>query len=69
MRRKGLLRDAFNTLVSRFLKDVLEMFAVTSVNDELIASATPQKKNDLCRAAEKNEQNLLIRKRKMHRKN
>jgi len=41
MRRKELSRDAFNTVVSRFLKDVLDTFAVTSVNDELIASATP----------------------------
>jgi len=41
MRRKTLSRHAFNTVISRFLKDVLDMFAVTSVTDELIASATP----------------------------
>ena len=41
MRRKELSRDAFNAVISRFLKDVLDTLAVTTVNDELIASATP----------------------------
>ncbi|MGB9622581.1 MAG: type II toxin-antitoxin system VapC family toxin [Candidatus Bathyarchaeia archaeon] len=41
MRREKLSRKAFNAVVSRFLKDVLDRFAVTSVNDELVASATP----------------------------
>lgn len=41
MRRKKLSRHVFNTAISRFLKDVLDTFAITSVNDELIASATP----------------------------
>lgn len=35
------MREAFNTVVSRFLKDVLERFAIASVNDELAASAVP----------------------------
>lgn len=104
MRRKTLSRHAFNTVISRFLKDVLDMFAVTSVNDELIASATPLaiKHNlpsadclqlasalNLKKALEpaeensfssaqiktcakqqkKKEQNLLIQKRNMPRKN
>ncbi|MCS4542324.1 MAG: type II toxin-antitoxin system VapC family toxin [Euryarchaeota archaeon] len=41
MRREGLSREAFNAVVSRFLKDVLDRFAITTVNDELVASATP----------------------------
>jgi len=41
MKRKELFREAFNMVVSCFLKDVLDRFAITSVNDELIASATP----------------------------
>lgn len=40
MKRGALSGEAFNTVVSRFLKDVLDRFAITSVNDELIASAT-----------------------------
>ncbi|MBS7626597.1 type II toxin-antitoxin system VapC family toxin [Candidatus Bathyarchaeota archaeon] len=40
MRRGDLSRDAFNVVVSRFLKDVLDRFAITTVNDELVASAT-----------------------------
>ncbi|MEM3828348.1 MAG: hypothetical protein QXP36_03915 [Conexivisphaerales archaeon] len=34
-------RKAFNAVVSHFLKDVLDRFAITSVNDELVASAAP----------------------------
>ncbi|PUA31203.1 MAG: hypothetical protein B9J98_07335 [Candidatus Terraquivivens tikiterensis] len=41
MRRGALSRKAFNAVVSHFLKDVLERFAIISVNDELIALATP----------------------------
>jgi len=40
-RRKALSREAFNAVVSHFLKDVLDRFAIMSVNDELIASAAP----------------------------
>jgi len=40
-RRKELSRDAFNLVISRFLRDVLDKFIITSVNDELVASATP----------------------------
>ncbi|MEM2122414.1 MAG: type II toxin-antitoxin system VapC family toxin [Candidatus Bathyarchaeia archaeon] len=40
-RKKALSREAFNAVVSRFLKDVLDRFAMTSVDDELIASAAP----------------------------
>jgi len=40
-RRKELSKDAFNMVISRFLRDVLDKFAITSVNDELVASATP----------------------------
>ena len=40
VRRKELSRETFNTVISLFLKEVLDMFIVTSVNDELIASAT-----------------------------
>ena len=39
MRRKKLSREAFNAVVSLFLKDVLDRFAIASVNDELVASA------------------------------
>jgi len=41
MRRKALSKNAFNVVMSRFLRDVLDDFTITSVNDELIASATP----------------------------
>lgn len=41
MRRDKLSRETFNAVVSLFLKDVLDSFAIISVNDELIASATP----------------------------
>ncbi|MEM3546293.1 MAG: type II toxin-antitoxin system VapC family toxin [Candidatus Bathyarchaeia archaeon] len=41
MRRKALSREAFNAVVSHFLKDVLDRFAIMSVNDELVASAAP----------------------------
>ena len=40
-RRKELSKDAFNIVISRFLRDVLDRFAITGVSDELIASATP----------------------------
>lgn len=40
-RRKQLSRNALNEVVSRFLKDVLDNFVLISVNDELIASASP----------------------------
>jgi len=40
-RRKELSKSAFNAVISRFLRDVLDRFTITSVNDELIASATP----------------------------
>jgi predicted nucleic acid-binding protein len=40
VRRKELSRETFNTVISLFLKEVLDMFIITSVNDELIASAT-----------------------------
>ena len=40
-RRRELSREAFNVALSRFLKDLLDRFAITSVNDELVASATP----------------------------
>jgi len=39
-RRKQLSRNAFNVVMSRFLKDVLDEFIITSVDDELITSAT-----------------------------
>jgi len=41
IRREELSREALDAVVSRFLKDVLDRFAITSVNDELVASATP----------------------------
>ncbi len=41
MRGKKLSREAFNAIVSRFLKDILDRFAIIGVNDELIASAIP----------------------------
>ncbi|MEM2792325.1 MAG: hypothetical protein QW099_04720 [Candidatus Bathyarchaeia archaeon] len=41
MRRKALSREAFNAVVSHFLKDILDRFAIMSVNDELVASAAP----------------------------
>ncbi|MBS7652734.1 type II toxin-antitoxin system VapC family toxin [Candidatus Bathyarchaeota archaeon] len=40
MKRGELSKEALNILISRFLKDVLDRFAIISVNDELIASAT-----------------------------
>jgi hypothetical protein len=40
-RKKALSKHAFNTIISGFFKDVLDMFVVASVNDELIASAAP----------------------------
>lgn len=40
-RRKEVSREDCNMVISRFLKDVLDRFAITSVNDELVASATP----------------------------
>lgn len=40
MRREKASGEAFNAVVSRFLKDILDRFAIISVNDELIASAT-----------------------------
>jgi len=40
-RRKQLSRNALNEVVSRFLKDVLDNFVIISVNDELIATASP----------------------------
>jgi len=39
VRRNELSREAFSTVTSLFLKEVLGMFAITSVNDELVASA------------------------------
>jgi len=36
-RRRELSKDAFNMVISRFLRDVLDRFAITGVNDELIA--------------------------------
>jgi predicted nucleic acid-binding protein len=40
--RKGKLsRETFNTVVSCFLKDVLDRFTITSVNDKLVTSAIP----------------------------
>lgn len=41
MKRKALSREAFNAVISHFLKDVLDRFVIMSVNDELIASAAP----------------------------
>lgn len=41
MRGGELSGKAFNVVVSCFLKDILDRFAITSVNDELVASATP----------------------------
>jgi predicted nucleic acid-binding protein len=49
VRRKELSREAFNTVISLFLKEVLDMFIVTSVNDELVASATLIAIKQLCR--------------------
>jgi len=40
MRRKRLSREAFNMVVSHFLKDTLDRFVISSVNDELVATAT-----------------------------
>jgi len=40
MRRKRLSREAFNIVVSHFLKDTLDRFVISSVNDELVATAT-----------------------------
>jgi predicted nucleic acid-binding protein len=34
-------REDCNIVISRFLKDVLDRFAITSVNDEPVASANP----------------------------
>ena len=41
MRRKGLSREAFDMVFSRFIKDLLDRFTITGVDDELIASAIP----------------------------
>jgi len=41
VRRKELSKESFNVVVSRFLRDILDDFTITSVNDELVALATP----------------------------
>jgi len=40
-RRKEISNESFSMIISRFLKDTLDKFTVTGVNDELIALATP----------------------------
>jgi len=40
VRRKELSREAFSTTTSLFLKEAISKFAITGVNDELVASAT-----------------------------
>ena len=41
MRRKKLSREAFDMVISRFIKDLLDRFTITGVDDELIAMAIP----------------------------
>jgi predicted nucleic acid-binding protein len=41
VRRGELSRETFNVVVSRFLRDVLDGFTITGVDDELVARATP----------------------------
>lgn len=41
MRRKEISQEAFNAAISRFLKDLLDMFTIIEVSNELVAGAIP----------------------------